>query len=849
MSEQEFLQAGIAAIKSGDRQRASTILAQLIKEHPQSEKGWYLLGMCVPNDEQRQYCFRRVLTINPNNVDAKKQLALLSKPQPFDKTQGRPAPPPPAWTPPAQRVEPALPPKTPAAEQAPRSVSPFVSYDSEQEATENPVSESAHPSTSSSQNNVQKAATAKKKKDNRILLVAAFAGVLTLVCASIAVFFMLNGSFGRPASPAPQNQIPTATIPPLAATATNTLAPPTQRPTPLPTVAYIPFYEEAPCQFETPGRVKVTCGYVTVPENRTGDPSHTIQLAVAVFHSTSSNPAPDPVVFLQGGPGGAAVEMSASAYQYLVQPFISERDYITFDQRGTGLSDPALKCDELDKVYRQDIYGMLDLETREYVYKNALLSCNGLLRANNIQLNAYSTVESAADLRDIVKLLGYEKVNLYGASYGTRLALVTMRNHPEIVRSAILDSVVPVEANVLHGYPASVDSALSKLFDTCVASPECNSAYPDLETVFWDLVNDLDNRPITLSTSAYPMGTVTETVDGYYLMSVVLGLEKVSYFINSVPQTIYRVKERDYSTLIAAQYSLPYAFDGINPGLYVSMMCREHVLATTEEELQAASEQVDANSVVWRPFYGNFGEMFKACKSWGADGPDLGENDAVVSDIPSLVIAGAYDSATPPFYGKQVAENLANSFYFEFPNMGHVPTSSDSCAMQVALDFIESPIIEPERTCLNEIQEVKFLVPYTGEPAVELKKKSTFGVTVNAPQDWYYDSGFFVRYSSPFDITQVGAFRALISVQELKDYFSSSAYGYRGLDSAPVETGMREANGLTWKLYSSASNARPVDIAAAEKGGSSIIIIMFSHPDEHDALYRTVFLPMVDSAR
>lgn len=576
-----------------------------------------------------------------------------------------------------------------------------------------------------------------------------------------------------------------------------------------------------------------------------------IKLAVAVFHSTSRNPAPDPVVFLQGGPGGEAVKLSADAYQYLVEPFISTRDYVTFDQRGTGLSEPALKCDELDKVYRQDIYGMLNDGSRELVYQTALLSCNGLLKANGIDLRGYSTVESAADLRDIVKLLGYEKVNLYGASYGTRLALVTMRDHPEIVRSAILDSVVPLHANMLTEYPASVQSSLAKLFAACATNPKCSSAYPDLEKVFWELVKELDENPVTLSTSAYPMGTVTETVDGYYLLSVILGLEKMSYLIDTAPQTIYRVKAHDYSTLTAAQYALPYDFNGINPGVYVSVMCREHVLATSEEELRAATGKVNVSDLIWRPFYGNFGAMFETCKSWGAGGPNLGENDAVTSDIPSLVIEGAYDPATPPFYGKRAAENLPNSFYFEFPNMGHVPTSGDAsgCAMRIAVGFIESPSTEPDRTCLNEMKEVDFLVPYTGDPVIKLTRMKSFGVSLDMPADWYNDNGFFVRYSSPFDVTQVGALRAQISIQDLVDYFSSSAYGYRGLDKAPVEVGVREANGLTWKLYSSTSNGHPVDVAAAEKGPTAIVIIMFSHTDEHDALYRTVFLPMVDSAR
>lgn len=834
MSEQEYLQAGVTAFKSGNRQKAASILSQLVKEYPRSERGWYLLGMCVSTTEQRQYCYRQVLKINPHNPDAKKQLALLSAPQPAPVSQAVP--------PLSSRDEPALA-ATPSSEQSFRSAPPFISYE-EQAAKENAVAEQKKA--------LKQALEEKKKRDRRILIVSVFAGFVVLICASIAVFTMLNSPIAQPLpTAAPQIQITSSpTLQPLPM-ATSTVAAPTQLPTPLPTVVYAPLFEETPCQFETPIQTRVTCGYAIVPENRTGDPSKTIKLAVAVFHSTNRNPAQDPILFLQGGPGGEAVELSANAYDVLVEPFLSERDYITFDQRGTGRSEPALKCDELDKAYRQDMYGMIDAQSREYVFKNALLSCNGLLQANGVDLSAYSTVESAADLRDIVKLLGYEKVNLYGVSYGTRLALVTMRNYPEIVRSAILDSVVPVEANVLHEYPAAVASSLSKLFDSCAASPECNKAYPDLKNIFWDLVNKLDERPVTLSTSAYPMGTVTETVDGYYLLSVILGLERNAGLIDAAPQTIYRVKDGDFSTLTTAQYSLPYAFDGINPGLYISMMCREHVLSTTEDELLATSERVDVNDVIWRPFYGNFSEMFEACTSWGVEGPDLGEKDAVISDIPSLVIEGAYDPATPPFYGRQVAEKLSNNFYFEFPNMGHVPTTSDTsgCAMQIAMDFLESPIAEPDRACLNKMQNIEFLVPYTGDPALELKKQQSFGVTVNAPEDWYYDEGFFVRYSSPFDITQVGAFKAFISIQELKDYFSSSAYGYRGLDSAPAEAGTRSANGLTWKLYSSSSNGRPVDVAAVEKGGASLIIIMFSHPDEHDALYRTVFLPMVDSAR
>jgi len=132
-----------------------------------------------------------------------------------------------------------------------------------------------------------------------------------------------------------------------------------------------------------------------------------------------------------------------------------------------------------------------------------------------------------------------------------------------------------------------------------------------------------------------------------------------------------------------------------------------------------------------------------------------------------------------------------------------------------------------------------------------MSREDLFGIRVDIPDEWYYSNdGFFVRGNSAFDVTQVGAFRAYFSsASELKDFFSLSAYGYRGLDKAPLEAGVRSSNGLNWTLYVDSSNGHPVDIALADSGNSSLIIMMFSHADEHDALYRTVFLPMVDSAR
>lgn len=847
MSEEDNIKAGITAVKSGNLTRAASLFAQVVKANPSSERGWFLLGMSCSTLEQREYCLRRVLAINPGHSEAKKQLAKLSQP----------VMPPPAWA----SQEPTIPvsalkPPSPVTTPVTTPVSPFT-YEDEQDHVEEIA-----PLDTPDERPILKPDTPQKKKPQKkkklnIILVASILSVLVLIVCGVGVVYILFSTQMTQLTPPNSVSVLPVTVtqtstPLIVSTPTTTSTPvsPTVLPSPLPTVVYQPAFEETQCKFDIPKGADVKCGYVIVPEDRTGNPSDTIKLAVAVFHGKNKNSGSEPVMFLQGGPGAEAVKLSANAYNFLVAPFLSKRDFITFDQRGTGLSEPVLNCDELKKIYLDDIHGLIPVLTRKLVYSNAFLACNGLMNAKGVNLNAYSTIESAADVKDVLSVLGYQKVNLYGASYGTRLAQVVMREHPEIVQSAILDSVVPIDTSLFTNYSNSSEAALKALFDTCKNNPECNAAYPNLETVFWDTVTKLDANPVTVTTSNYPAGTVTESVTGSVFMSVVLGSIKGSTFISTAPQTIYRVEEGDYSTLISAQNSLPFAFDDISPGLYISMMCHEHILTTTPEELQSVATRRGVKDYGWLPFYGNADDIFKSCKSWGSRGPSLGENEPLTSDIPSLIITGRYDPVTPPMYGLQIAKGLSNSYYFEFPNLGHTPTAADAsgCAMDIVLEFLKNPAVEPDRACMSDLKQIAFLVPYTGSPELSLQTERVKGISIDAPENWRnLGDGFFSRGNSSLDITEIGIVQAKLSADKLKDWFSLSAYGYRGLDAAPINSGQREANGLTWTLYTATSNGRPVDIAMTDYGDRSLVIMLFSHIDEHDAMYRTVFLPMVDS--
>lgn len=185
----------------------------------------------------------------------------------------------------------------------------------------------------------------------------------------------------------------------------------------------------------------VRCGFLVVPEDHSQPKGHTIRLAVAIFKTPSSHPAPDPVLVLGGGPGNAVLENTGPMYNaanlaYLLQ----DRDLILLDQRGTGYSQPSLRC----------------LDNEDF------RACHDRLLKSGINLNAFTTLEDAADVHDLIRALSYQQVNLDGVSYGTRLALTVMRLFPADLRSVVLDSVVPPQINLFTSVlPAAKEPLMS----------------------------------------------------------------------------------------------------------------------------------------------------------------------------------------------------------------------------------------------------------------------------------------------------------------------------------------------------------------------------------------------------
>lgn len=214
------------------------------------------------------------------------------------------------------------------------------------------------------------------------------------------------------------------------------------------TPAYQPLFEEGPCAFPVPSGYTPECGYLIVPENRAQVDSPPIRLHVAIFRNRSADPAPDPVVHLAGGPGSSSLDVAGYMLGQGLDAILERRDFILFDQRGTGYSQSRLDCPEREALTSLLLDGRLSAEETQPAVLEAFQRCRERLAAQGIDLSAYHSAASAADLNDLRLALGYEKLNLYAVSYGTRLALTLMRDYPQAVRSAVLDSAYPLQVNL-----------------------------------------------------------------------------------------------------------------------------------------------------------------------------------------------------------------------------------------------------------------------------------------------------------------------------------------------------------------------------------------------------------------
>lgn len=462
-------------------------------------------------------------------------------------------------------------------------------------------------------------------------------------------------------------------------------------------------FEEADCPFYVPEEYESRCGLLVVPENRTRPHGRRIRLQVVIIKGTGAGASSEagPVVYLDGGPGGNTI----GSLPYILpafEPFLEGHDFVFFDQRGVGSSSPSLECPRLKPLF----YTVLgeDLTPEEYRRRTleAAEECRRELTSRGADLTAYNSAENAADVEDLRRVLGYEKWDLFGISYGTRLALTVMRDHPQGLRSVVLDSVYPLQANLFTEHLDNVARAAGLLFDSCSADAACAGGYPDLETVFYQQVDTLELQPVEVPLRN-PFSSRYQLVqfDGETLLDTFIRGLYMTEAIPLLPKMIYDVHDGnfDLAALIASTTLLES--DLLSIGMYLSVECNDEAPFTSAEDAGAP--------VARHPELTRHGEaqdatlILDVCEAWTGDhiSADPRENAPVVSAVPALVLAGGYDPVTPPAWAQLVASDLENGHYVEFPDAGHGVAPSNACAAAIVLSFWEDPSAPPDSSCVT----------------------------------------------------------------------------------------------------------------------------------------------------
>ena len=402
------------------------------------------------------------------------------------------------------------------------------------------------------------------------------------------------------------------------------------------------------------------CGSVTVPENR-DNPGRTLALNVVVLEPTGPTRDADPLVPLQGGPGQPAVPM-ADFYARLFAAVRRTRAIVLVDVRGTGKSNP-LNC-EFDSD--------ASLRSTDLLPLDAVRACRAALE-RHADLTRYTTPDIADDLEDVRRALGYTRWNLYGTSYGTRLALEYVRRHEASVRTMTLKAVVPPSMLIPFSYARDADAALQIAIDRCHADPGCRARAGDTRVHLAATIERLSRAPEEVRVMNREGREVTVTMGPGLFADMIRNMmygsqgtmdalprirDAAAGELRSFAETVVRIK-RSYS----ADTSI---------GLFLTVTCAEDVPFIDVEAVPSA---------VKGTFLGDFRirQQIAACREWTPPSRLGRSQDAVVSDVPALLFSGDMDPVTPPRMGDEVVKTLRRGRHVVLLNNAHALGASSAC--------------------------------------------------------------------------------------------------------------------------------------------------------------------------
>jgi pimeloyl-ACP methyl ester carboxylesterase len=432
-----------------------------------------------------------------------------------------------------------------------------------------------------------------------------------------------------------------------------------------------------------------------VYENRETRTGRRISLNIVALPSLALDPDPDPLFFLAGGPGQGAAQM-ASDIREIFRPVLRRRDIVLVDQRGTGKSNP-LEC-------RSESNTLQELTESDEGALERLRKC---LAGYDADVRFYTTPLAMDDLDDVRAHLGYEQINLYGGSYGTRAALVYVRQHGAHVRSMILDGVAPTDMRIPLFAARDAQRALDKLLADCEADVNCRAAQPRLPARVRALLERLSARPARVEVM-HPRTGIREAIviDARIVAGILFGALYSPLTASLVPALVARAEQNDFQNLLALAYA-GEAADNMSIGMQLSVLCAEDAPRVTSDDVRHQSEGTVFGVHLLR------GQL-KACTMWPRGHVDDSYFEPVRSDVPALVLSGDLDPVTPPGWGDSVAQHLENARHITVPATGHGVIGTP-CGQELIRQFIEHGSADGlDVSCVKRVRRPPFFLTPSG---------------------------------------------------------------------------------------------------------------------------------------
>lgn len=430
---------------------------------------------------------------------------------------------------------------------------------------------------------------------------------------------------------------------------------------------------EQPCRLsaENQPAVFARCATLTVPVDPDAPGGDTVDLFVARIGAQTATPRPDPLLIITGGPGESAVDFYLGLRGTFEQ-VRRDRELILMDQRGTGRSAEGFDC-SVPEDLALDTAGTDAL--RRFVE-----ACVGSLAHDP---RFYTTSVAVQDLDRLRAALGIEEWNVYGVSYGTRVAQHYLKRFPERVRSIVLDGVVPLDLALGPDVARKAQRALDRIFERCAANAPCAEHFADLPAEFAALLARLETDPLPLPTAPGAPPT-DEEFGANHLRALVRFMSYSGATVSLLPVLLHEAHTGNFAPLVSqARTTLRRLPEAISFPMSNSVVCTEDApfigAGDTDglAELYLGTQIVDALRAI--------------CSLWPAGKIDDDFRTLVVSDKPALVLSGSNDPITPPDYGERViAGGLRNSKHLIGRDQGH-GMAPIGCTPRLLRTFLENP--------------------------------------------------------------------------------------------------------------------------------------------------------------